>query len=93
MTIEVFFEDPDGRVIYKDKISPLDKGHFAHSTLFSGREPSYESLKPGGTKRFVHVLRNCPTKVVRLIREKSDFAKGGEDSIKIRYSIIGMRVS
>jgi hypothetical protein len=93
LTVEVFFENPDGSVVYKDRLLPLGGSRFAHSTLFSGVEPGQEILLPGNSKVFRHIFRNCPPEVVQEIASKASFAKNeSDDKMKIRYSITEMSV-
>ena len=93
LTLEVFFEKSDGSVVYKDRLLPLGRGQFAHSTLFSGVEPGHEVLLPSNSKIFRHIFRNCPPEVLHEIAKKTDFAKStSTGNMKIRYLITEMSV-
>ncbi|MFC1548519.1 hypothetical protein ACFL5E_01015 [Candidatus Omnitrophota bacterium] len=92
--IEVYFQEPNGTVLYKDWFYPLgDKRSRAQSFLF-GAQQTRSVLLSGEGVSFRHHLMNCPRKVSEELLKKTQFAKSdSKDRMTVHYSIVGLNLS
>ncbi|MGD2279542.1 MAG: hypothetical protein PVH45_05570, partial [Candidatus Omnitrophota bacterium] len=91
--IETSFVRPDGSVVYKDWLHPIDGERFTTTTLLRDIEHTRSVLLPGESISFRHLFMNCPPEVVSQLSSKTGFAKtGGKGGIKLEYTIAGLTV-
>ena len=91
--IETSFVKPDGSVVYKDWLHPIEGERFTKATSLRDVGHTRNVLLPGESVSFRHLFMNCPPEVVRQLSSKTGFAKTGEEGgIKLEYTIAGLTV-
>ncbi|MBD3379266.1 MAG: hypothetical protein GF408_02270 [Candidatus Omnitrophica bacterium] len=90
--LEVSFVKKNGKVLYKDRVYPLDENDGRQHAYISGTKTTGALLKPQGYLEFRHLMRNCPQEVLDHLSVKENFARSaGEDRIVLEYKIKGIR--
>jgi hypothetical protein len=93
LLVEIYFAAPDGGVLYKSWIYPLEEAQLAGGNLFFGKVRKEAVLLPGESLSFRQMLRNCPQEVVSHAAKKGSFAKGdSQKGIKVVCSVAGLSV-
>jgi hypothetical protein len=93
LLIEVYFDEPDGTVVYKNWFHPLGEAHLGGPSIFFGAHPANNVLLPGEDISFRHHFPNCPRKLSEELFRKTKFARRDEKGgVTMRYSIEGLSV-
>ncbi|MFH1836798.1 MAG: hypothetical protein ABH862_01610 [Candidatus Omnitrophota bacterium] len=93
ISVEIALVDPEGVVVYRELVNPLEGGFLGFSVNPSVRVYPEKILLPGEDMTFCHFDKNCPREVTEKMSTKTKFAKDGSGGeLKLVFSIAGMSV-
>lgn len=93
LIIEMSFQDPNGRVLYKDWFYPIGEGRSENISSHYAGNRTGRVLLPGEGVSFRYILKNCSADLAREISYDPSFAKSEPNkNVKLECSISGMNV-